>query len=67
MNLIFLLVGLGNNEFLPSAAASLGAVYSVLILALIMAVIGFILAYILAAAWYRLRYKAMLNPFYFLG
>jgi hypothetical protein len=63
MNLIFLLVGFNSNDFFPSAAASLGAVYSVLILALIMAVIGFVLVYILAAAWYRLRYKAILNPF----
>jgi hypothetical protein len=63
MNLIFLLVGYGSNEFFPAAVASLGAVYSVLILALIMAFIGFFLVYILAAAWYWLRYRLVLNPF----
>jgi hypothetical protein len=67
MNLIFLLVGFSSDEFFPSAAASLGAVYSVLILALIMALVGFVLVYILAAAWYRLRYKTILNPFTLLG
>jgi hypothetical protein len=63
MNLILLLIGFSTDEFLPSAVASLGAVYSVLILALIMALVGFVLVYILAAIWYRLRYKAILNPF----
>jgi hypothetical protein len=67
MNLILLLIGFSNEEFFASAAASLGAVYSVLILALIMALTGFVLVYILAAAWYRIRYKAILNPFGLLG
>jgi hypothetical protein len=63
MNLILLLIGFTSDEFLPSAVASLGAVYSVLILALIMALVGFVLIYLLAAVWYWLRYKAILNPF----
>jgi hypothetical protein len=63
MNLILLLIGFSSDEFLPSAIASLGAVYSVLILALIMALFGFVLVYIFAATWYRLRFKAILNPF----
>jgi hypothetical protein len=63
MNFILLLIGISSNDFFAPAAASLGAVYSVLLLALIMALIGFILVYILAATWYRLRYKAILNPF----
>jgi hypothetical protein len=67
MNLIFLLVGYSSDEFFPSAVASLGAVYSVLILALIMVLVGFVLIYLLAAVWYRLRYKAILNPFSLLG
>jgi hypothetical protein len=41
----------------------LGIVYSVLILALVMTVIGFVLTYIPAAAIYRLKYRAILNPF----
>ena len=45
------------------AVTSLGAVYSVLILALVMALIGFVLVYLLAAAWYWLRYRLVLNPF----
>jgi hypothetical protein len=63
MNLILLLVGFTSDDFLPSAIASLGAVYSVLILALIMALVGFVLIYLMTAIWYRLRYKAILNPF----
>ena len=62
MNLVFLLIGGDVNRFFPSTAAWLGAVYSVLILALIMVLIGFVLIYLLAAVWYRLRYKAILNP-----
>lgn len=63
LNLVLLLIGRSSDELIPSAAASLGAVYSVLILALIMAVIGFTLVYITAATWYKLRYKLILNPF----
>jgi hypothetical protein len=67
MNLVLLLIGFSSKEFFASAAASLGTVYSVLILALIMALVGFVLVYILAAGWYRLKYKAILNPFRLLG
>ncbi len=67
MNLILLLVGYSRDGFFSSAAASLGTVYSVLILALIMVLVGFVLIYLFAAAWYRLRYKAILNPFTLLG
>jgi hypothetical protein len=63
LNLVLLLIGSSSEEFFPSAAASLGAVFSVLILALIMAIIGFVVVYIFAATWYRLRYKLILNPF----
>jgi hypothetical protein len=28
-----------------------------------MVLIGFVLIYLLSAIWYRLRYKAVLNPF----
>ena len=63
LNIILLIVGNTDNGFFLSAAASLGAVYSVLLLALIMAVTGFVLVYIPAAAWYRLRYRLILNPF----
>jgi hypothetical protein len=63
MNLVLLLIGRANGDFLRFTASSLGAVYSVLILALIMVLIGFVLIYLLAAVWYRLRYRAILNPF----
>ena len=63
MNLIFLLIGYGSDEFFPFTVSSLGAVYSVLILALIMVLIGFVLIYLLSAVYYRLRYKTILNPF----
>jgi hypothetical protein len=63
MNLVFLLIGSPADDFFPFTAASLGAVYSVLILALIMVLIGFVLIYLLSAVFYWLRYKAVLNPF----
>jgi hypothetical protein len=63
MNLIFFLIGYGSDKFLPFTVSSLGAVYSVLILALIMVLIGFVLIYLLSAVYYRLRYKTTLNPF----
>jgi hypothetical protein len=67
MNFILLLIGFSSKDFFGAAAASLGTVYSVLILALIMALIGFVLVYILSAVWYRIKYKAILNPFALLG
>ncbi len=67
MNLVLLLIDYRGGDFFAPAAASLGAVYSVLLLALIMALIGFVLVYIFSALWYRLRYKAILNPFTLLG
>lgn len=63
LNLILLLTRSGGESFLPLTAPPLGIVYSVLILALVMTVIGFILIYIPAAAIYRLKYRAILNPF----
>jgi hypothetical protein len=67
MNLVLLFIGKSNGDFFPFTVSSLGAVYSVLILALIMVLIGFVLIYLLSAIWYRLRYKAILNPFTLLG
>ncbi len=67
LNLILLLIGRANGNFFTFTASSLGAVYSVLILALIMALIGFVLIYLISATWYRLRYKTILNPFTLLG
>ncbi len=63
INLICLLTGYSNEEFFPYTASVLGAIYSLLILALIMVLIGFILIYLLSAAYFRLRYKSILNPF----
>jgi hypothetical protein len=62
LNLVLLLTSSGNNV-IPATAPPLGIVYSVLILALVMTVIGFVLTYIPAAAIYRLKYRAILNPF----
>jgi hypothetical protein len=67
MNLIILLIGYSNDKLFPFTVSWLGAVYSVLILALVMVLIGFVLIYLLSATWYRLRYKTILNPFTLLG
>jgi hypothetical protein len=63
MNLVFLLTDFSGDDFFPFTVASLGAVYSVLLLALIMVLVGFVLIYLLSAAGYWLRYRAVLNPF----
>jgi len=63
INLTCLLTGYSNEEFFPYTASLLGAVYSLLILALIVALIGFVLIYLLSAVYFRLRYKSILNPF----
>lgn len=63
LNLILLLTGRTTDSVFPYTASVLGAVYSLLILALIMVLIGFILIYLLSSIFYRLRYRAILNPF----
>jgi hypothetical protein len=63
LNLVCLIIGVESNTIFPFAAAWLGAVNSVLILALVMALVGFILIYTVAALYYRLRYRIILKPF----
>jgi hypothetical protein len=63
VNLVGLIAGIGSDEVFPFTAASLGAVYGVLILALVMVLVGFILIYIMAAINYRLKYRSVLTPF----
>jgi len=63
INFLGLITGFGSEKFFPLTASSLGVVYSLFILALIMVLLGFIVIYSLSAACYRLRYKAILNPF----
>jgi hypothetical protein len=63
INVLGLITGFGSEKFFPLTASSLGVVYSLFILALIMVLMGFIVIYIVSAAWYRLRYRALLNPF----
>jgi len=63
INLIALIAGVGSDAIFPFTAASLGAVYGVLILALVMALMGFVLIYIISAIYYRMRYRVILKPF----
>ncbi len=63
INILGLITGFGSEKFLPLTASSLGVVYSLFILALIMVLLGFIVIYTLSAAWFRLRYRAILSPF----
>jgi hypothetical protein len=63
INFIGLVTGAGSDAIFPFTAASLGAVYSVLLLALVMALVGFVLVYAIAATNYRLKYRAVLRPF----
>ena len=63
LNLILLLAGRTSESVFPYTASILGTVYSLLILALIMVLIGFVLIYFFSAAYYKLRYNSILNPF----
>jgi hypothetical protein len=63
LNLILFLAGRTTDYVFPYTASVLGGIYSLLILALIMVVIGFIMIYLLMSILYRLKYKAILNPF----
>ena len=63
VNLIAMLAGAGNEEFLPLTASSMGVVYSLFILALVLAVIGFVLIYLLSAVYVKLSQNRLLNPF----
>jgi hypothetical protein len=63
INFLGLVTGLGTERFFPFSASSLGAIYSLLILALTMAVIGFLLAYFISATYIKVRHGHILNPF----
>jgi hypothetical protein len=63
INFVALLAGAAGDDLLPAAAAWLGAVYGLLILALVMVLVGFVLIYAAAAFYYRLKYRAVLSPF----
>jgi hypothetical protein len=64
INLVALIIGSASESFFPFTASSLGVVYSLFILALIMVIMGFVLIYIVSAAYFRLRYRSVLNPFW---
>jgi len=63
LNLIAMVIGASNEEFLPITASSMGVVYSLFILALVLAVTGFILTYLLTAIYVKLRHNRLLDPF----
>jgi len=63
LNLILLLAGRTSESVFPYTASVLGAVYSLLILALIMVLIGFVLIYVLSATYCKLIHNSFLNPF----
>jgi hypothetical protein len=63
LNLVGMLAGSGGEALFPVTAASLGGVYSVLILALVMALVGFVIIYLISGLYYRLRYRTTLKPF----
>lgn len=63
VNFIALLAGAASGDLLPAAAAWLGGVYGLLLLALVMVIVGFAMIYAVAAAYYRLKYRAVLSPF----
>jgi hypothetical protein len=63
LNLVGLIFGVESDEIFPVTAASLGTIYSVLILALVMVLAGFIIIYTVAALNFRRKYKKLMRPF----
>ena len=63
LNLIGMLTGSGDNGWLSWMASYLGTGYGVLVLALVPGMAGLVIVYLISAAWYRIRYRRVLNPF----
>jgi hypothetical protein len=63
LNLIGMLSGWGDENFIPLTAASLGVVSGIFVLALIMSLAGFIITYPIAAAYTGIRHGYFLRPF----
>jgi hypothetical protein len=63
MNFFGLVTGFGTERFFPFTASSLGAIYSLFILALIMVLLGFLLTYLVSAAYVKIKRGHLLNPF----
>ncbi|MFA5309438.1 MAG: hypothetical protein WC370_08165 [Dehalococcoidales bacterium] len=63
LNLILLIAGQTTDYVFPYTASVLGGVYSLLLLALIMVLLGFAVIYLLTSVYYRIKYRAFLNPF----
>ncbi|GAI10621.1 unnamed protein product, partial [marine sediment metagenome] len=61
-NLVGLVSGFGGEKFMPLMASSLGAVYSLLILALVMVLLGFVLTYFVSATYVKIKRGYILNP-----
>lgn len=66
INLVGLATVLGQDRLFQFAVPLLGAVYSLLIVALIMAVLGFLLVYFISAVYVKIRRGYILNPFWLL-
>jgi len=63
VNFLGLVSGSGGEKLFPLTASSLGAVYSLLILALVMVLLGFILTYLVSATYVKIKRGYLLNPF----
>jgi len=63
VNALALAIGFESERFFPLTASSLGAIYSLFILAFIMVALGFVLTYAVSAIYFRLRHGHLLNPF----
>ncbi len=55
VNFLGLISGLGSEKFFPFTASSLGAIYSLFILALVMSLLGLVLTYLVSATYARIK------------
>jgi len=62
INFVGLVSGFGGEKFMPLMASSLGAIYSLLILALVMVLLGFVLTYFVSATYVKIKRGYLLNP-----
>ena len=62
INFVGLVSSFGGERFMPLMASSLGAIYSLLILALVMVLLMFVLTYFLSAIYVKITRGYLLNP-----
>ncbi|MFC2068917.1 hypothetical protein ACFLTP_07940 [Chloroflexota bacterium] len=62
INFVVLVSGFGDDKIMPFLVSSLGAIYSLLVLALVMVLLGFVSTYFISATYVKTKRGYLLNP-----